>query len=801
MAGLSLLFGMNGAPISPEQALARLGASGMSKAAPASVSELKLAYTARTESGVTGAYVFTPANASGFVILSADDMAVPVLGYSSEGRMDADNLPPSLVWWLGEQAARIEYARAKGVDVPAERPYAPADMTVVPVLMTTTWNQDAPYNNDTPLVAGTQSPTGCVATSFAQVMNYFKYPEKGEGTIRYSDSGVIRTLRLGKAFAWDDMLDSYSNGYTEDQAAAVAYLMKACGFSVEMGYGRYASGAQSYKLMNAAVNNFKYDKGTYYTVRELYSPDRWMRLIYDNLKNVGPVIYDGRSIEGGHSFVCDGYDGNGYFHFNWGWGGMSDGYYVLDLLNPESQGIGGYEGGFNNGQGALLGMQPPVEGSTLPEARMRIYGTLEAELDGNIIKFKTTGGNLLGWGNGCFRMINVKIGAVFTKMGESTPAAEVTGGMVYGSGSMIENFSIGPVSYVSTNSANPQVEIPQLADGEYTVTISTKDNEEENAPWIPMVTNWGDPDYCILKVSGGNYTVSSVAPAVLTLEDCSVASPLYFGRNVKIVSTLKNESDKQLMLCYSPVLERDGVIQYEGDNMLVSVNPGQTIEKDAIVRFVQAQNATNTGLGTYTLKVLDRATNNIIGTFGEYEMKNESNKISVTLDDFSVVGATQETVVSGTREFKDVYKFGNGDDFKVNLKYTVDDGYLDSPVRIIGTRYNPEVNKFEALGGNLYSDTPFVGKDDTFDAEIPIDMSAYPAGYVYNLAATYKSNGTNRSMGTISISFSESGIVEITVSRDTDVRYYNMQGVEVENPQPGQIVIRRVNGRTEKIRF
>lgn len=800
-ATLSLLFGLSAAPISPEQALDRLGRSGMARVKTASSPDLQLAYTSRTAGGEAGAYIFTPAGAPGFVILSADDTAVPVLGYSDSGRIDAANLPPALVWWLGEQAARVEYAREKGVDVPAGAPYAPAGMSAVSPLLTTTWNQDAPYNNECPTVNGSIAPTGCVATSFAQVMNYFEYPEKGEGTLRYSDNGVLRTMILRQNFAWDQMLDTYVNGYTQEQADAVAYLMKACGYSIEMQYGRYASGAVSFKLVKAATQNFKYDLGTRYTVREFYSLDQWMKLVHDNLKNVGPVIYDGRSIEGGHSFVCDGYDGKGYFHFNWGWGGVSDGYYVLDSLNPESQGIGGYEGGFNNGQGIILGMQPPTGENKAPQPLVRIYGTAVAELSGSDIIFKAVDSNMLGWGNGSFTNFRVNVGAIFTKVGETAPAAEVQGSIAYTNGNKIETLSLGPASYIQSANANPVVEIPNLADGEYTVTLASKDTEREDASWVPMICNWGDVNYCLLKVEGGKYTVTSVAPALLELENCRISSPLYYGRNVKVVSTIKNESDKQLTLIYSPVLERDGMIQYEGDNMIATVEPGQTLEKDALVRFVPTPNATATGAGTYTLKVMDRATGSIIDSFGSYEMTNISSKTVLTLEDFSVVGATQEDVVSGTREFKNTYKFGMGDDLKVHLEYEVEEGYLDNPVRIVGTKYDPEAGRFVSLGNSLYSDTPFIGEGDVFNKEIPVNMGAFPAGFVYSLTASYKSNGQNKSLGAMYVTFDASGVVSVISESLEDARYFNLQGVEVEHPQEGQLLIRVCNGKTEKIRF
>lgn len=787
-------------PLTPDEALSRV-APGSSCVRALSDAGMTLARTTYAESGEASAYIFTPLKGKGFAVLSADDMAVPVLGYSDSAEIDPDNLPPALIWWLGKQTERLEYLKSKGLDFTSSRSYAPADMTNIPVLMSTTWNQDAPYNAQTPLVGGVQSPTGCVATSFAQVMNYFKYPERGQGRINYLDSsGLARVMSFNKTFEWDQMLDSYTGNYSQEQADAVSFLMKACGYSVEMNYGSSASGAVSYKLAGAAVTYFKYDKGLYYTERELYSADQWSRLVYDNLKNVGPVIYDGRSVDGGHSFVCDGYDGNGYFHFNWGWGGMSDGYYVLDSLNPESQGIGGADGGFNFSQGALFGMCPPKEGSVVREARMRIYGNAVAVLSGDDIEFTAVESNNAGWANASYRDINVSIGASFTRVGESSPVTETAGFMKFSSG-MSESVSLGATSYYPAKNANPVIPVPSLPDGDYKVTLVTKENGVDNASWIPMMCDWGNVNYCYLKVEAGKMTVSSGSPATLKFDDCVIDSPLYLGRNALLKSRIVNDSDTQLTLCYSPVLCRDGVIQYEGDMTLATVNPGETLDKVSLVSFRQASGATSAGYGTYQLAVINRDTNERIATFGEYDMSSVASELSLSLDEFSVIDAPQKDVESGTRTFKDTYIVNDGSDFDLNLKYAVSEGYFDSSLRIIGARYNPETGKFEQLGRDLYYDIPFIGQGDGQDLTIPMDLSAYPGGHIYRLVASYMFRGSNKTLGSIYLTFEGTGIDSVTCEEEGEVMYFNLQGLPVDTPRPGQVLIRKSADSVSKVRI
>lgn len=802
-AAVALVSSAYSAPITPEEALARANSSAPAKVRLMTGGGMRLVHTAHLENGVASAYIFSPTEGKGYTILSANSLAVPVIGYSDSGTIDVNNLPPSLKWWLDEQARKVEYVESKGFGVESVKAYAPEDMSAIPVLMKTKWDQSAPYDRETPEFNGVHAPTGCVATSFAQVMNYFKYPEKGEGSIRYVDSyGRSRTMKFNRNFQWDLMLDEYTGDYTDEQADAVAYLMKSCGYSVQMGYGRDASGAVSFRLANAATTYFKYDKGTYYTERQFYSLDQWTHMIYDNIKNVGPVIYDGRSIDGGHSFVCDGYDGNGYFHFNWGWGGLSDGYYVLDSLNPESQGIGGAEGGFNTSQGALLGMQPDKGGESHERyANVRIYGTTQAQLVGNNIEFTATGASMSGWGNASYRNIDVNVGAIFSKVGSEESVADVKGYLQFSYGEN-ENLSLTETTFYPAYNVSPVVPIPQLADGDYKVTLASKDLQVADAPWQPMICDWGDTNYCYLSVSNGVAKVTTAAPSTLAVENSVIDSPLYMGRNARLVTSFKNNSDLQLTLCYSPVLFRSGKIQYEGDMMLASVDAGQTLEKTSLVAFYEAAGANDTGFGTYELKIVNRANNEVIGTFGEYELSSVSSRLKLTLDEFAVENAEQQAVQSGSRTFEDTYIISDPANFNLDVKYTVSQGYFDTSFRVIASRYNPETGKFEPFENNLYYVQPFLGQGESQDVVLPLDFSNYPGGYVYMLYASYIENGRNKTLGSISITYSNSGVEGvISDSVAAECEYYTLQGMKVENPVKGQVLIRKCGTTVSKIRY
>ena len=302
-----------------------------------------------------GAYVFTAADDS-FVVLSADDSQPVVLGYGS-GYNGAD-LPPALLWWLNQAAA--------GVDASLVGPKAGRE--AVAPLVKTTWDQGTPYNNLCPASGSQRTYTGCVATSTAQVANYHRWPVKGTGEHSITYGGKKLTFDYGATtFDWANMLDSYSGKYSTAQADAVATLMYGCGIGVDMSYSIYGSGALSLKIPYFLRDNMGYDKGAAMLLRDYYTAADWDDIIYGELAAGRPVIYGGQSKEGGHSFICDGYKSDGYYHINWGWSGVSDGYFLLTALDPDNQGAGGSGdgSGFNTSQDAIVGIQKPVEGSAM----------------------------------------------------------------------------------------------------------------------------------------------------------------------------------------------------------------------------------------------------------------------------------------------------------------------------------------------------------------------------------------------------------------------------------------------------
>lgn len=344
------------------EALSAAGAvsSSSSKLRGVSATSVKVLRTER-KAELNTVYVVEPKGSGEVLFLSADDVARPLLGWTYAATFNASELPPALEYMLGCYSDEI--AAASAADA---APYSEASRSAladVAPLMTTKWNQGAPYNNMCPTVNGTPTYTGCVATAMAQVMNYHKWPLRGTGSNSYEwNNGTLSMDFSTVTFDWSNMLDTYTS-YNSTQASAVANLMKACGYSVLMGYGTNASGAYSGNVAKALLNYFGYSKGTFYYERTYFPLTDWIEMLYNEVASNRPVYYSGSNPTGGHAFVLDGYKSGDYFHVNWGWGGQSDGYFAITSLDPAEQGIGGSAAGYNQYQAAVMGVQKDYAGS------------------------------------------------------------------------------------------------------------------------------------------------------------------------------------------------------------------------------------------------------------------------------------------------------------------------------------------------------------------------------------------------------------------------------------------------------
>lgn len=314
-------------------------------------------------------YVFNNGNGQGFVITSADDRTDAVLGYAYTGKFDVNNIPVQLKDLLSLYEHEIKTAvrlRLKNLKTTSGTRAGLSVKRSIHPLIETRWNQGAPYNDACPMGVFERTVTGCVATAMAQVMYYHQCP-RGEtlDTIPgYKSPKIGKVLdTLPKTtFDWKNMLRTYDENANREQKNAVAKLMKYCGVSTEMDYAtakQGGSGTVAVELPYALTHYFGYSKAARYADRSGYTSKTWNNMIYEELKEGRPVLYGGVTpTGGGHEFVCDGYESGDYFHINWGWSGLSDGYFRLSVLNPDQQGIGSFEGGYSLSQCAILGVKP-----------------------------------------------------------------------------------------------------------------------------------------------------------------------------------------------------------------------------------------------------------------------------------------------------------------------------------------------------------------------------------------------------------------------------------------------------------
>lgn len=336
---------------------------------------LHLAHKVVGKDGKALLYIYNIGENNGFVILSADQRTKSILAYAKNGHFSTQHLPINLSNWLQSYEQEIEYAIKHLPTISNNSPTQPMRMSqmvseVQPLLGNITYNQDAPYNNLSPMVDTERTVTGCVATAIAQVMKYHQHPAQGSGSKSYTSHTHKFNLTAdfsSSIYDWTKIKSSYDNNEPADEKAAISKLMFDIGVAVEMDYDLSSvggSGAVTSKAVNGLFAYFGYDAGIQNYHRKYYSTDTWEQKIKNELNLGRPVIYSGNNTSAGHAFVCDGYDSSNKFHINWGWGGYSNGYFELSALNPNSGGIGSSNGGYNMNQEAIMGIQKPVANST-----------------------------------------------------------------------------------------------------------------------------------------------------------------------------------------------------------------------------------------------------------------------------------------------------------------------------------------------------------------------------------------------------------------------------------------------------
>ncbi|MDR0768687.1 MAG: C10 family peptidase [Dysgonamonadaceae bacterium] len=410
-------------------------------------------------------YVFTMNDNGGFIIIAGDDAVKPVLGYSDTGTFDESN--PNLAYWMEtlsqEIAAAIENNLLQDAQTQEEWEALNGSITLfstdeatddyVLPLIQTQWNQNYPYY----IYCPKERYTGCVATAMAQIMKYHNHPENRTVVIpaytTATDKIYVPSVNGDHSYRWHSMTNIYQGHNERATETAVAELMRDCGFAVKMDYQSTGSSAYSHDVPSALKNYFDYDAGVSYFMRDYYSLESWINLLKTELNDNRPVYYSGQGSVGGHAFVCDGYNAAGQFHFNWGWGGNSDGYFAISALNPGSLGAGGGAGSYNSEQSIVTNIQP-AGGNSIPQPAQFGLSSVSATKSRNTITITTT--ELMNIS--ATTITNPYLGVLLCNADNSYRDHKTSQ----------QNFSLAPGYYYPTRTLLPSYSLPSgLPAGEY----------------------------------------------------------------------------------------------------------------------------------------------------------------------------------------------------------------------------------------------------------------------------------------------------------------------------------------------
>ena len=574
--------------------------------------QLLLTEKRQLSNGEPAYYIFNRGSAEGFIVIAAQNEAT-VLGYADNGLFDTDQIPVGLQEMLDDYTRELEWASNH------PKAFAPASQSnsierkAIAPMCEALWNQNDPYNRMAPVKDGKTCVTGCVATAMAIIMYHHRWPEQGEGSSGEVDFSSAR-------YGWDQMTPVYNEESSEESCQAVAQLMYHCGVAVNMKYGVNESSAVV-KLAAPALNNHFGYKGALFAYRDQYGAAAWTDLIYNELAEGRPVLYAG----GSHAFVCDGYDGNGYFHFNFGWGGFSNGYFRLYSIIPGEIGIGGGTGDYSSSQQAIYGIERPDTNRHIP-----------LSIIGNFI-------HLVDTGDGQY----LYYGADVVHAGEESLTIE--------SGLEIESIQSGerqfhsitevsfPANYSQTSyqfEADLQ-NLPQLPVGEYRLYPAYYIANKDKTTIIPFAAD--RVQYLSLSVSESGTTIS--LPETKPTFDIQITTPhrLYSGKNAKfnmeitahgyeyvgtmqlILSHLNSSSTWQLTRAIA--LSPEEPVQFTWDGVL-STSSGSPIPAGEYKLRIQAQYNT---IFEQDITVLPLPEPSVIELAAPISVKNQG---AVSPDDF-----------------------------------------------------------------------------------------------------------------------------------------------------------------------
>ncbi len=496
-------------------------------------------------------YIVNVGESNGFVVVAGDDRFKPVLGYVTEGHLaEGDLLPDGLQYWLDFLAGEMRASLAglsqgetipcgeESISVLAETVSAQSEnmdrqyVQSVSPLLTTKWNQTAPYNNKIPNYA-----TGCVATGTAQVMKYWNYPQTGRGSHTNAYFSTYSADFGSTVYDWNNMKDVYGGKYdTKAEVDAVSTLMYHLGVATDMRWTKDNSGTPNMYAGYALINFFGYNRNLYAEGRDYMSLGAWKALILQQLYSGHPLCYAGMtsSTSGvGHFFVLDGYDADtGTFHFNWGWGGAYDGYFALTALSPGGEGqAGALSGSYNYYQQIFVNVQPEETDEYVAHFNADAVTPAASSCLKNSVVMQA------------LHLSNDALGFV----GTIGMAVYKTDGTLFSYVASPQTFpgnlNIGS-SY--SDAHDVPVDLKEIPDGTYTVCVAVQHRDHLDNPY-PVRAFYGRPTYYTMTVEGDNANFAAQSDDVQLTDmaqpvilDDREPNTLYHNIVSEFLVTLKN---------------------------------------------------------------------------------------------------------------------------------------------------------------------------------------------------------------------------------------------------------------------
>lgn len=738
-----------GEPIDRNEALKQANAFLSSKGIPVRHS-LNMAYAQPGKAAEAHSlyYVFNVGNGKGFVIVAGDDAVTPILAYADRGDFSEREMAPAAKAMLESYAQQIEMIQQNpSLAVAASTSYA-----AIAPMVETQWNQMEPYNYMCPTITGEpgRSVTGCVATAMAQIMYYHKWPVAETKAIPayQMSTGELIAGADPVTLDWDAMQLTYTGSEAEDDPAAlaVAQLMVLCGKSVKMNYSYNSSGAGDGAMLNALKSYFDYDGAACLVYREDYANADWEKMVYDELAAQRPVYLSGfsESASGqvGHAFVCDGYDGQGLFHINWGWGGMSDGFFRLTLLNPDDHGTGGNNGsgGFSMDEGAIIGIQPNQGGTSQEVAQMTLdhfAATEETVTRNSIFGSFSVPVNAACWNN-TSQTLSVELGLAYYD--ESNEMVGEPSGL--GSYSLDTGYGL---SYDELSMGDG------IKEGTYYVKFVHKVNGSDE--WTLMKN--ADKHYLELQVNGTTATIVNHAPQQdFVVNDVNVQGNMSVGSQqtftYNITNTGNTYTQKVTFFVNKEIVSQIGL----------NLDPGAT--DDYVFSWTPAREGTYeiglaTGDGTEIITsqkvTIGEAKSHELDVTFQFDDATGSEILGYEVSGNSIKG-TMSVINKGEEDFMDHITCG--------LYFDGGDHYL----------YLVSSNKIfvEAKAGESV-DVPFEFPDLDYSKRYMVIVEYMSAGeYAPDIRSSF-----------ITLKDNPSGIegVEVDGEAETDQPVYNLQGVRM----------------------